>query len=223
MATNWKQLKAIEYKNKQRILKLCPDVPETSGIYIFFREESGFKYAYIGQAKHLLTRLAQHLKGYQHIDLSLKKHGLYSSENPNGWEVAFVRLPLEDLDGAEQRFIQRYANAGYQLRNKTAGGQGEGKFEIAETRPRKTYQEGVKQGYEKARKEVAGLFNARIHEVETQSEMEKALKETIVRVKQNSIEFRESHANPSDINAMMQFIKERKELQQLEKLHISIN
>ena len=76
---------------------------------------------------------------------------------------------------------------------------------------------------EEEQKEVAGLFNARIHEVETQTEMEKALKETIIRVKQNSIEYREAHANPSDINAMMQFIKERKELQQLEKLHISIN
>lgn len=76
---------------------------------------------------------------------------------------------------------------------------------------------------EEEQKEVAGLFNARIHEVETQQEMEKALKETIIRVKQNSIEYRESHANPTDINAMMQFIKERKELQQLEKLHISIN
>ena len=76
---------------------------------------------------------------------------------------------------------------------------------------------------EEEQKEVAGLFNARIHEVETQNEMEKALKETIIRVKQNSIEVRESRANPTDINAMMQFIKERKELQQLEKLHISIN
>ena len=76
---------------------------------------------------------------------------------------------------------------------------------------------------EEEQKEVAGLFNARIHEVETQNEMEKAIKETIIRVKQNSIEFRESHANPTDINAMMQFIKERKELQQLEKLHISLN
>ncbi len=76
---------------------------------------------------------------------------------------------------------------------------------------------------EEEQKEVAGLFNARIHEVETQNEMEKALKETIIRVKQNSIEFREAHANPTDINAMMQFIKERKELQQLENLHISIN
>ena len=76
---------------------------------------------------------------------------------------------------------------------------------------------------EAEQKEVAGLFNARIHEVETQNEMEKALKETIIRVKQNSIEFRESHANPTDINAMMQFIQERKALQQLEKLHISLN
>ena len=76
---------------------------------------------------------------------------------------------------------------------------------------------------EEEQKEVAGLFNARIHEVETQNEMEKALKETIIRVKQNSINYREAHANPADINAMMQFIKERKELQELEKLHISIN
>lgn len=76
---------------------------------------------------------------------------------------------------------------------------------------------------EEEQKEVAGLFNARIHEVETQSEMEKALKETIIRVKQNSINYREAHADPADIGAMMQFINERKALQQLEKLHISIN
>lgn len=75
---------------------------------------------------------------------------------------------------------------------------------------------------EEEQKEVAGLFNARIHEVETEAEMEKALKETIIRVKQNSINYREAHANPADIQAMMQFINERKTLQQLEKLHISI-
>ena len=76
---------------------------------------------------------------------------------------------------------------------------------------------------EEEQKEVAALFNARIHEVETQSDMEKALKETIIRVKQNSINYREEHADPTDIVAMMQFIEERKALQQLEKLHISIN
>ena len=76
---------------------------------------------------------------------------------------------------------------------------------------------------EEEQAEVAGLFNARIHEVETQSEMEKALKETIIRVKQNSLSYREAHADPTDMMAMMQFIEERKGLQQLEKLHISIN
>ena len=74
---------------------------------------------------------------------------------------------------------------------------------------------------EEEQAEAAGLFNARIHEVETQMEMEKALKETIIRVKQNSIQHREALAK--DITEMMQFIEERRALQQLEKMHISIN
>ena len=53
--------------------------------------------------------------------------------------------------------------------------------------------------------------------------MEKALKETIIRVKQNSLNYKEAHADPTDMIAMMRFIEERKGLQQLEKLHISIN
>lgn len=83
---NFRQIKAIEKANKERILKVCPSVPESSGIYILTREEAGFRYAYVGQAKHLLTRLAQHLSGYQHIDLSIKKHGLWSENNPSGWK-----------------------------------------------------------------------------------------------------------------------------------------
>ena len=47
---------------------------------------------------------------------------------------------------------------GYQLRNKTAGGQGEGKFEIGEIKPRKTYHDGIKQGYLNAQREVSKLF-----------------------------------------------------------------
>lgn len=66
MTVNYRQIKAIEQKNKERILKLQPTVPETSGIYIFLRADEDFKYAYVGQAKHLLTRIAQHLSGYQH-------------------------------------------------------------------------------------------------------------------------------------------------------------
>lgn len=153
-----RKAKAIEQSNKQKWVKHFGDIPNTSGIYILTREENGFKYAYIGQAKHILTRLAQHLKGYQHIDLSLKKHGFYSEDNKTGWFMVYVQCDIAKLDEQEQRLIKLYANAGYQLRNKTAGGQGEGKFEIAETKEKKGYLQGLQNGYEKARKEIAKLF-----------------------------------------------------------------
>lgn len=155
---NFRQIKAIEQTNKKRLLKAFPSLTNESGIYILTREENGFKYAYVGQAKHILTRLAQHLQGFQHIDLSLKKHGLKSEENPTGWDVTFFHYDINGLDEAEQDFIKRYANAGFQLRNKTAGGQSDGKFEIAETKPRKTYHDGLKQGYKNAQKEIANYF-----------------------------------------------------------------
>ena len=160
MATNWKQLKAIEYKNKQRILKLCPDVPETSGIYIFFREENGFKYAYVGQAKHLLTRLAQHLSGYQHIDLSIKKHGLWREDNPCGWKLSILCYCSEDeCNEKEQFYIKQAHQSGRQLLNVTGGSQGKGKFNIADNKPSKGYYDGLKQGYKNAQKFVANLFD----------------------------------------------------------------
>lgn len=76
---------------------------------------------------------------------------------------------------------------------------------------------------EELQKEIAGLFNARIHEVETKSDMEKALKETIIRIKQNSIDFKTEHTDPMDLNAMMQIVEDRRALEKLEKLHISID
>lgn len=155
---NYRQIKAIEQKNKQRILAVC-NTPETSGVYILTREENGFKYAYIGQAKHLLTRLAQHLSGYQHIDLSIKKHGLYSKDNPCGWNIQWVSFPVNMLDKYEQELIKEYANNGYQLRNKTSGSQGEGKRGLDDQKSPKGYHDGLKQGYKNAQKFVANLFD----------------------------------------------------------------
>lgn len=155
---DFRQIKAIEVANKKRILAVCPNCPNTSGIYFLIRKEDGFKYAYIGQAKHLLTRLAQHLSGYQHIDLSLKKHGLWNEENPTGWKVNFLRFDECDLDEKEQYFIKQYANAGYQMRNKTSGSQGKGKHGIDDNRPSKGYYDGLEQGKKKTRQFVADLF-----------------------------------------------------------------
>jgi hypothetical protein len=151
---NFKQIYAIEQKNKQRILKVCPSVTEDSGIYIFTRTENGIKYAYVGQAKRLLTRLAQHLSGYQHIDLSIKKHGFYSDENQTGYKLNIILCDKAQLDEYEQKHILAMANAGYQLRNKTSGGQGKGKAGIAENKPSKGYYDGLKQGYRNAQRDV---------------------------------------------------------------------
>ena len=152
-----RKAKAIESENKKKWRKHFGDIPDTSGIYILTREENGFKYAYVGQAKHILTRLAQHLKGYQHIDLSLKNHGLYSEDNKTGWSVIWGMYDESELNHMEKFWVKTYANMGYQLRNKTSGGQNDGKRDIAESIT-KGYQEGLHNGYEKARKEVAKLF-----------------------------------------------------------------
>lgn len=145
--------------NEEKILAVCPDCPNRSGIYFLLRKEDGFKYAYIGQAKKILSRLAEHLKGYQHIDLSIKKHGLWSEDNPTGWEINFLEFPEFELDEQEQYWIKKYANAGYQLRNATAGSQGKGKHGLDNNRQPKTYYDGLEQGYKNARKEIAHLFD----------------------------------------------------------------
>ena len=144
----FKQAKATEQKNKKKLLEINPKLDDRSGIYFLTREdENGIKFGYVGQAKHILTRLAQHLVGYQHIDLSLKKHGLYSMEsNPYGWKVDFAHIKESDLDEMEQYYIRQFANAGYQLRNKTSGSQGDGKKQIDEYRPAKGYRDGIQQG-----------------------------------------------------------------------------
>lgn len=156
---NFRQIKAIEKKNKQRLLEVNPKLDDESGIYFLEREdEQGFRYAYVGQAVHILTRLAQHLSGYdQHIDRSLKKHGLYSENNPYGWKVNFRYYGINLLNEREQFWIKQYADKGYQLRNKTSGSQGEGKSQIADYRPQKGYRDGLKQGRINLARELSSI------------------------------------------------------------------
>ena len=158
------EIKRMEQEINQRLLLVNPKLNEQSGIYFLTREdEQGIKYAYIGQAKHILSRLAQHMTGYQHIDLSLKKHGLISNSNMCGWNVNFLNFPEELLDEKEQYYIKKYALGGYQLRNKTAGGQGSGKKQINDYRPGKTYRQGVEQGMKNASRDVAKLFEKHLN------------------------------------------------------------
>lgn len=156
---NYKQIYAIKKANEQRILKVCPKCPNRSGIYFLLREENGFKFAYIGKASNLIERLGSHLAGYtQHIDRSLKKHGLWSEENPTGWTVNFLEFPENQLNEKEQYYIQKYANAGYQLRNVESGGQ-LGKTDIGERKPAKKYFDGVEQGKKTLAKELKHIID----------------------------------------------------------------
>lgn len=159
--TDWKNVakaKSIEKKNRERILAVNPHVDEKSGIYFLTRtDEDGFRYAYIGQAVNLLSRLVGHLKGYQHIDLSIKSHGLYSTDNIYGWKIGFMHYPDEELDKWEQYWIKKYADGGYQLRNKTSGSQGEGKKQIADYKLPKGYRDGIKQGRINLARELANI------------------------------------------------------------------
>lgn len=160
MNSNFRKSKAIEGKNKKRLMEVNSELNEGSGIYFLTRtDEDGIRYAYIGQAKHILTRLAQHFVGYQHIDLSLRKHGLYTEGKQFGWKVGFLNFPISELDEKEQHYIKQYAQSGYQLRNKTSGSQGAGKKQIDEYRPQKGYHDGIKQGKKMLARELTNIIS----------------------------------------------------------------
>ncbi len=76
---------------------------------------------------------------------------------------------------------------------------------------------------EEDQKEIAALFNARIPKIESKADWEKVLRETIIRIKQNSIDEQTRNTNPTDLLAMMKLIEAKRQLETLEKLHISID
>lgn len=156
---NIAQIKAIEKKNRERLLKVNPNLNDRSGIYFLTRtDENDISYFYIGQAVKIIQRMCGHLTGYQHIDLSVKKRGFFSEENPYGWKLNFINYPKSELDKMEQYWILEYTKKGYQCRyNKTAGGQGEGKEKINEFKPSRGYRDGLKQGEKNLARELSSI------------------------------------------------------------------
>ena len=68
---------------------------------------------------------------------------------------------------------------------------------------------------EEQQREIAGLFNARLKEVVTPAEREKALWETVIRLKENSISCRSKHLQASDLEGLQKLIADKKRVQQL--------
>lgn len=161
---NFVKAKAIEAENKKRLLKINPRLDNKSGIYFLTRiDENGIQYFYIGQAVHIIQRMCSHLTGYQHIDLSIKKRGFFSIDNPYGWMINFIHYPADKLDEMEQFWILEYTKKGYQCRyNKTSGSQGEGKEKINEFKPAKGYRDGIQQGKKTLARELSHIIDTHL-------------------------------------------------------------
>ena len=76
---------------------------------------------------------------------------------------------------------------------------------------------------EEEHRQVASLFHTRIKELTTVKEQEKALEETILRIKNHSIEEATKKLDPTDMQGLQRLMDAKKELQGLKALHISIN
>ena len=86
---------------------------KVSGIYLWDRHNEEGKYCwYVGQAKNILRRTAQHIvDGQSHLDKSIKKHGLTNDtvEKPNNWSVEVLRVcEIKDLDEFEKFYIGQW-------------------------------------------------------------------------------------------------------------------
>lgn len=163
MKSNYKNIakvKAIERKNEQKLLAVNPKLDNGSGIYFMTRvdSETGIKFSYVGQAVHIKQRMLSHMTGYQHIDLSIRKHGFFSEDNPDGWNINFMHFPISELDEKERYYITLYAKNGYQSRNKDTGG-GAGKQELGERKPSKGYRDGILQGKKTLARELSQIIS----------------------------------------------------------------
>ena len=92
-----------------------------SGIYLWYRyDEDGTYCWYVGKAKNLLRRTAQHIvDGQSHLDKSIKKHGLSECMNIvrswinnsklTTWNIDILEICLEvELNELEQYYINKW-------------------------------------------------------------------------------------------------------------------
>ena len=75
---------------------------------------------------------------------------------------------------------------------------------------------------EEQQRQVASLFNAKLTEITTQAEREKAFHDIVYAVKKNSFEY-DSARMGSDMEALNRVISGKKALEELSKTHISLN
>ena len=75
---------------------------------------------------------------------------------------------------------------------------------------------------EEEQREVAGLFNTKLMELESRADREKAFHDIVLAVKRNSLDFFSSQLG-ADVSAINQVIEGKKALEELSKTHISLD
>ncbi|MCI9154801.1 DNA primase [Lachnospiraceae bacterium] len=75
---------------------------------------------------------------------------------------------------------------------------------------------------EEEHREAAALFNTRIGRLTTPEEKVRAIKDSLLRVKSNSIDVRMKNLEPTDMAGLQHLMEEKRRLGELEKLHISL-
>ena len=76
---------------------------------------------------------------------------------------------------------------------------------------------------EEEHREAASLFHTKIRQLTTKEEQEQALKDTILKVKTHSINERTLNLDPSDMAGLQHLMEEKRKLEELKGLHISID
>ncbi len=75
---------------------------------------------------------------------------------------------------------------------------------------------------EEEHRQAASLFHEKIKHKSTKKEQEDAIKETILRVKSNSIDFQTRNLEPTDLKGLQNLMNAKRGLEDIKKLHISI-
>jgi DNA primase len=76
---------------------------------------------------------------------------------------------------------------------------------------------------EQKQSEAASLFHTTIKELETKESREKALRDIIVKIKDNSIANRSKNLEATDVSGLQKLLADKRQLQEIQKLYISID
>ena len=71
-------------------------------------------------------------------------------------------------------------------------------------------------------RQVAQLFNTTVS-VDAKEDLQKAVRETIAKVMENSISYQMNHSDPTDISGVQKMIENRRKMQELAKMKISLS